>query len=205
MKVIALNGSPRPSGNTYQALKIVCDELENEKIDTKILQIGKMNVKGCICCGRCNEGYCIHNDDIITSMVNEIYEADGILLASPVYYCGISGSMKCFLDRLFYASHGKMRHKIGASLTVCRRSGGIPTFDQLNNYFFISEMLVVSSYYWNVIHGAKPGEILEDLEGVSILKNLGKNMSWVIKMKEETKNILPSPTAYPRSWMNFIR
>jgi len=113
--------------------------------------------------------------------------------------------MKCFLDRLFYASRGKMRHKVGASIAVPRRSGGMPAFEQLNNYFLISEMLVVSSYYWNVIHEGKPGEVMEDSEGISVLKNLAQNLSWVIKMKEATKDILPAPKAYPRSWMNFIR
>jgi multimeric flavodoxin WrbA len=205
MKVIALNGSPKLKGNTYQALKIVCDELEKDGIDTEILQIGNTKINGCIACSRCKEGYCVHNDDIINNMIDKIYEADGVLLGSPVYYSGISGTMKCFLDRLFYASHGRMSHKVGASIAVPRRSGGMPAFDQLNNYFLISEMLLVSSYYWNVIHGGAPGEILEDTEGVSILKNLAGNMSWVIKMKDETKNVLPLPTAYPKSWMNFIR
>lgn len=205
MKVIAVNGSPKQKGNTYHAIKTVCDELENEGIKTKILQVGRMNIDGCISCNRCKEGYCVHNDDILKDMIDEIYEADGLLLGSPVYYSGINGTMKSFLDRLFYASRGRMRHKVAASIAVPRRSGGMPTLDQLNYYFLISEMLVVSSYYWNVIHGGSPGEVLEDLEGISVLKNLGRNMSWVIKMKEETKDILPSPTAYPRSWTNFIR
>lgn len=205
MKVIAVNGSPRPKGNTYQALKVVCDDLNKEGIETKILQVGNLNINGCISCGRCKDGYCIHNDDILDTMINEIYEADGLLLGSPVYYSGITGTMKCFLDRLFFASHGRMRHKAGASITIPRRSGGMPAFEQLNNYFLISEMLVVSSYYWNVIHGGKPGEVLEDSEGIAVLKNLAKNLSWVIKMKEATKNTLPAPEPYPRSWMNFIR
>jgi len=205
VKVIAVNGSPRPKGNTYHALEIVCNELNKEGIEAKILQVGSMKINGCISCYRCKDGYCIHNDDILNNMIDEIYEADGLLLGSPVYYSGISGTMKCFLDRLFYASRGRMRHKVGASVTVPRRSGGMPAFEQLNNYFLISEMLVVSSYYWNVIHGGKPGEVLEDAEGVAVLKNLAGNLSWVIKMKEETKNILPAPDAYPRSWMNFIR
>lgn len=205
MKVIAINGSPRPKGNTYHALKTVCDELENEGIQTKIIQVGNMKIDGCISCNRCKNGYCVHNDDILKNMIDEIYEADGVLLGSPVYYSGISGTMKSFLDRLFYASRGRMRHKVAASIAVPRRSGGMPAFDQMNYYFLISEMLVVSSYYWNVIHGGSPGEVLEDLEGMSVLKNLARNMSWVIKMKEETKEKLPSPTAYPREWTNFIR
>lgn len=205
MKVVAINGSPRPKGNTYHALEVVCKELNKEGIETKILQVGSMKINGCISCGRCKDGYCVYNDDILNNMIDEIYEADGVLLGSPVYYSGISGTMKCFLDRLFYASHGRMRLKVGASIAVPRRSGGMPAFDQLNYYFLISEMLVVSSYYWNVVHGGKPGEVLEDSEGISVLKNLAGNMGWVIKVKEQTKNTLPVPEAYPRSWMNFIR
>lgn len=205
MKVVAINGSPRPKGNTYHALLAVCDELEKEGISTKILQIGNMEIKGCIACGRCKDGYCIYNDDILKKIVDEIYEAEGVLIGSPVYYSGISGTLKCFLDRLFYASRGRMRHKAAAGITVPRRSGGIPAFDQLNHYFLISEMIVVSSYYWNVIHGGAPKEIFEDAEGMSVLRNLANNMSWMIKMKEKTRAILPPPSAYPRSWTNFIR
>lgn len=205
MKIIAVNGSPRPQGNTFHALNIVCDELEKEGITSKILQVGKLKITGCISCYGCKEGYCIHNDDALKNMIDEIYEADGLLLGSPVYYSGISGTMKNFLDRLFFASHGRMRHKVAASIAVPRRSGGMPAFDQMNNYFLISEMLLVSSYYWNVIHGGSPKEVLEDSEGVSVLKNLARNMSWVIKMKEATKDTLPVPESYPRSWMNFIR
>ncbi len=205
MKIVAINGSPKPKGNTYHALKTVCDELEQEGISPKILQVGNMEIKGCIACGRCKDGYCIYNDDILKNIIDEIYEADGVLIGSPVYYSGISGTLKCFLDRLFYASHKRMRHKVAAGITVPRRSGGIPAFDQLNHYFLISEMIVVSSYYWNVIHGGAPKEVLDDAEGMSVLRNLARNMAWIIKMKEETKDILPAPTAYPRSWSNFIR
>jgi multimeric flavodoxin WrbA len=205
MKIIAINGSPRPKGNTYYALKTVCDELEQEGIASKIVQVGNMEIKGCIACGRCKDGYCVHNNDIIKSIVDDIYEADGLIIGSPVYYSDISGTLKCFLDRLFYASRGRMRHKVGAGIAVPRRSGGLPAFDQLNHYFLISEMLVAPSYYWNVIHGGAPQEVLEDAEGMSVMKNLARNISWLIRMKEETKDILPPPAPYPRSWTNFIR
>lgn len=205
MKVIAINGSPKPKGNTYYALKTVCDELTQEGIAAKILHIGNMDIKGCISCGRCKDGYCIYNDEILKNIIDEIYEAEGIIIGSPVYYSGISGILKCFLDRLFYASQGEMRHKVAAGIAIPRRSGGMPAFDQLNHYFLISEMIVVSSYYWNVVHGGAPKEVLEDAEGMSILQNLARNMSWMIKMKEKTKDSLPPPIAYPRSWTNFIR
>ncbi|TAH68326.1 MAG: flavodoxin family protein [Anaerolineaceae bacterium] len=205
MKIVAISGSPRPKGNTYHALNTVCEELEQEGIATKILQVGNMEIKGCIACNRCKDGYCVYNDDILNNIVDEIYEADGVIIGSPVYYSGISGTLKSFLDRLFYPSQGRMRHKIASGIAVPRRSGGIPAFDQLNHYFLISEMIVVSSYYWNVIHGGSPKEVLEDAEGISVLRNLARNISWMIKMKEETKDSLPAPSAYLRSWTNFIR
>lgn len=205
MKVVAINGSPKPNGNTFHALKIVCEELEKEGISSNILHVGNMTLKDCISCGRCKEGYCVHNDDKLMNMVDEIYEADGLILGSPVYYSGITGSLKNFLDRLFYAEGGRMRHKAAAAISIPRRSGGIPAFDQMNYYFLTSEMLVVTSYYWNVIYGSSPKEVLEDFEGVSVLRNLARNMSWFIKIKEATKDTIPVPEAYPRSWMNFIR
>lgn len=205
MKVIAINGSPRPNGNTFFALKTVCDELVNEHIETEILHIGNTEVRGCISCGRCKDGHCIYSDEKLTQVVEKIYAADAIILGSPVYYAGISGTMKCFLDRLFYPSQGRMRHKIGSSVAVLRRSGGVATFDQLNNYFLISEMMIAPSYYWNVLHGGAPGEILEDEEGITVLKNLALNMAWMMKMKEYTKNVIPAPAPYERAWTNFIR
>ncbi|HKL78865.1 MAG TPA: flavodoxin family protein [Mobilitalea sp.] len=205
MKVIALNGSPKPKGNTYYALKTVCDGLEAEGIESEIINVGALEIRGCISCGRCKDGYCILNSADLTAIVNRIYEADGLIIGSPVYYAGVAGTFKSFLDRLFYASHNHLRHKVGAALAIPRRSGGISTFDELNHYLLISEMLVTPSYYWNVLHGGAPGEVLKDSEGMSILNNLAKNMSWLIKMKAATQDTLPAPEPYPRAWTNFIR
>lgn len=205
MKVIAINGSPKPKGNTYTALNTVCTVLGKEGVETEIIHIGNLDIKGCIACGRCKEGYCVHSDEELKRIVDKIYEADGLLLGSPVYYAGISGTMKSFLDRLFFASHGRMRLKAGASISVARRAGGVSVFDQLNHYLLISEMIVVPSYYWNAVYGGAPGEVLEDPEGVSVLRNLALNMAWIIKMKEAMKESLPAPAAYPREWTNFIR
>lgn len=205
MKVIAINGSPKPKGNTYLALKTVCDELQLQNIDTELLQVGNMEIKGCISCNRCSNGHCHFSDDKFREIVEKIYEADGLLLGCPVYYSGISGTMKCFLDRLFYPSSGRLRLKVGAAVTVLRRSGGVTTFDQLNHYFLISEMMVAPSFYWNAIHGTAPGEILQDDEGVSILKNLANNMGWMLKIKEYSREALPVPAQADRSWTNFIR
>ncbi len=205
MKVIALNGSPKPKGNTWNTLRTVCDVLNKNDIETEILHVGNMEIRGCIACGRCKEGYCVHSDEVLKEIVDKIYAADGLILGSPVYYAGISGTFKSFLDRLFYASHGKMRLKVGASIAIPRRSGGMTTFDQLNNFFLISEMLIAPSYYWNVIHGGRPGEVLEDTEGMAVLNNLGQNMTWMLQMREATRDTLPHPAPYPRAWMNFIR
>lgn len=205
MKVIAINGSPKPQGNTYLSLKTVCDELELQGIETEIIHVGNMEIKGCISCQQCKEGHCRFNDDKLREIADKVHAADGLLLGSPVYYASIAGTMKCFLDRLFYANHGRMRLKVGASVATLRRSGGVTTFDQLNNYFLISEMIVAPSYYWNAIHGGKPGEVLQDAEGISVLNNLANNMAWLLKMKEYSKEVHPAPTPVKRSYTNFIR
>ncbi len=205
MKAIALNGSPKQKGNTYISLKLVCDELEKKGIETEIINIGNMDIKGCVACGGCKDGQCIFNDEKLHGIIDKIFASDGILLGCPVYYSGISGTMKSFLDRLFFASHGRMRLKVGAALAVSRRSGEVAVFDQLNHYFLISEMLVAPSYYWNVIHGGVPGEVLQDEEGVTTLKNLANNMAWMLQIKDYSKDVHPEPEAYPRVWTNFIR
>ncbi len=205
MKVIAINGSPKPEGNTYMALKTVCDELENQGIETEILHVGNLEMKDCIGCGRCIEGHCAFSDENLRRIVDQVHAADGLLLGSPVYYASIAGTMKCFLDRLFFANRGQLRLKVGASIAVPRRSGGVTTFDQLNNYFLISDMMVTPSYYWNVIHGCLPGEVTQDNEGISVLKNLANNMAWMLKIKEYSKDSFPVPDPMPREWTNFIR
>ncbi len=205
MKVIAINGSPKPKGNTYTALKTVCDELATQNIETEIIHVGNMDLKGCISCGRCSEGHCIFSDDTLREIVQRIHAADGLLLGSPVYYASIAGTMKSFLDRLFYPNRGRMRLKVGASIAVLRRSGGVTTFDQLNNYFLISEMMIAPSFYWNVIHGGTPGEVLQDAEGISIMKNLANNMAWMLKIKEYSRDAFPIPAPVDRERTNFIR
>jgi multimeric flavodoxin WrbA len=205
MKVIAINGSPKPMGNTYLTLKTVCDELNSQNIETEIIHIGNMELKGCISCGQCRDGQCRFSDEVFRDIVNKIYAADGLLLGSPVYYASIAGTMKCFLDRLFYPSHGRMRLKVGAAVAVLRRSGGVTTFDQLNNYFLISEMLIAPSYYWNAIHGGKPGEVTQDGEGICVLNNLANNMAWMLSIKDFSREAFPEPAPVKRTFTNFIR
>ncbi len=208
MKVLALNGSPKSKGNTYTSLKIVCDELEKEGIETEIITIGNKNIRGCTGCGMCfksRDEKCIIKDDA-NDIIAKMAEVDGLLISSPVYYSGVNGTMKSFLDRAFYvlgANGGLMRHKVGASVVAVRRSGGVTTFNELNHFLNYSEMVVVTSNYWNVAHGTMPGEVLEDPEGVQIMEVLGRNMAWMLKVLNESKVEKPESTS--KVFTNFIR
>lgn len=210
MKVVAFNGSPRKEGNTYYALKLVAAELEKEGIEVEIINVGGKNIRGCTACGACirnkNEK-CILEGDEVNEWIQKMKNADGIILGSPVYYSAIAGTMKCFLDRAFYVA-GKsdlLRQKVGAAVVAVRRSGGIPTFNQLCNYLNYCEMIMPSSNYWNVIHGAAPGEAAEDEEGKQIMRVLGKNMAWALKLVENGKEKVKEPEAEDKIAMNFIR
>ena len=209
MKVLAINGSPLQKGNTWFALKTVGDVLINEGIDFEIIQIGNQSIHGCMACKKCKvnqDGKCAIRTDNFNDYLPAIQEADGIILGSPVYYSGIAGTMKCFLDRLFYVSGSNgnwMRHKVGASAVAVRRSGGSATWNSLNYYLTISEMTVASSNYWNIIHGAKTGEAEQDSEGIQIMQVLGANMAWLLKSKQESA--IPQPPARPKLFLNFVR
>jgi multimeric flavodoxin WrbA len=211
MKVVAFNGSPNKNGNTWHAIKMVADELEKEGITTEIIHVGNKAVRGCLACGQCvkkkNE-QCIQSEDPVNEWIGLMKEADGILIGSPVHYSAIAGTMKSFLDRAFYVSgvNGSLlRHKVGASVVAVRRSGGLPTFNQLNNFLCYSEMLLPSSNYWNVIHGTRPGEATQDEEGKQIMRTLGKNMAWLMKLVENGKGAIPPPEKEGKVYMNFIR
>ena len=210
MNVVAINGSPRKNGNTWFALKTVGEVLQNEGIGFEIAHIGNKNLSGCIACRKCRENMdekCAIRNDGFNQYLPAIKEADGIILGSPVYYSGIAGTMKCFLDRLFYvaSSNGNwMRHKVGASVVAVRRSGGSMTLDSLNHYLTISEMLVPSSNYWNIIHGLSEGDACQDLEGIQIMQTLGANMAWLLKLKH-AGNEIPPPQRLNKIFTNFIR
>lgn len=209
MKVVAFNGSPKKEGNTYHAIKLVADELEKEGIEVEIIHVGNKSVKGCLACGYCarnKEDKCITDNDEVNEWIQKMKEADGILLGSPVHYSAIAGTMKSFLDRAFYvASSGIFKNKVGASVVAVRRSGGVTTFNQLNNYINYSEMLMPSSNYWNVIHGTKPGDALEDEEGKQIMRVLGKNMAYLLKLVENGKGTVEEPEKEKKVFTNFIR
>lgn len=211
MKVIAINGSPKKEGNTFQALTMVGNELVSNGIDFEILHIGHKMIHGCIGCGKCavnQDEECSIKSDDLNKWIQQIKVADGIIIGSPVYYSGIAGAMKCFLDRLFYVSgvNGNFfRHKVGAAVVALRRTGGSATFDSLNHYLNYSEMIIASANYWNVIHGRTEGEVNQDIEGKQIMRVLGKNMAWLLKMKEVTKDLIEEPLAEKKEAMHFIR
>lgn len=211
MKVIAINGSPKKEGNTFNALNIVGNEISSAGIDFEILHIGNKMIHGCIACGKCainQDQKCTIITDELNEWIQKIKDADGIILGSPVYYSGIAGTMKCFLDRLFYVStsNGNLfRHKVGAAVVAVRRSGGSSTIDSLNHYLSYSEMILATSNYWNIIHGRTPGEVNQDAEGVQIMRLLGKNMAWLLKMKEATINTIEAPIKEKKEITNFIR
>lgn len=211
MKVIALNGSPNKKGNTALALVMVASELQNQGIEVEILNVGKKPVRGCIACNKCfknRDRKCVFDDDPVNEIIERMMEADGIILASPTHWAGVSGAIKSVLDRVFYvsAANGNLfRHKVGAAIGIVRRSGGIEVIDQLNKYLFYSEMLIASSNYWNVIHGRMPGEIVEDEEGCQIMRVLGKNMAYILKMQEAAKDLVAAPEKENKIMTSFVR
>ena len=211
MKVVAINGSPKREGNTAHAIGMVFAELEKEGIETEVIHVGDKVIRGCIACNQCaklkNEQCALTGDDL-NQYIQSLKQADGIILGSPVYYSAIAGTMKAFLDRVFYvggANGGLFRHKVGASLVAVRRSGGLPAFDQLNNYLLYSEMLLPSSNYWNVIYGTKPGDVTRDEEGMQIMRVLGRNMAWLLKLVEHGRDAVAPPEQEGKKYMNFIR
>ncbi len=181
-KIIAINGSPRAKGNTHYALNIIKEELAPLGVEVEIVHIGHKAIHGCIACGKCKEsgdGRCAIKGDEVNEMIGRMTEADGIIIGSPVYYSGIAGGMKCFLDRVFYASSSlkPFKGKIGASVVALRRGGGTTTFSALNYYLHIAQMRMVGSQYWNMIHGRLPGEAALDEEGVATMRTLAQNIA----------------------------
>lgn len=210
MKVIAINGSPRKNGNTYFALQTVIAELEKEGIETELIHVGNKKIGGCLSCNYCIKSQnkrCV-TDDIVNECIPKIAAADGLLLGSPVHWAGMGGTLKAFLDRLFYvatANGGLFRHKVGASVAAVRRTGGIPAIEQMNKFLDYMEMFIPTSNYWNVIHGAVPVEAEQDYEGVQIMRVLGKNMAWLMKTIELGKKHIPLPEQEAKTYTNFIR
>ncbi|GAA0778787.1 flavodoxin family protein [Clostridium subterminale] len=211
MKVVAFNGSPKKDGNTYKSIEIVAKELEKENIEVEIIHVGNKVIRGCLACGGCSRNKnekCVIDKDEVNEWIVKMKEADGIILGSPVHYSAIAGTMKSFLDRAFLVTSvndSMLRHKVGASVVAVRRSGGVPVFDQLNNYINYSEMLMPTSNYWNVAYGRTENEVLQDSEGMQIMRVLGKNMAWLMKLVEFGKDNIEAPKRENKNFMNFIR
>ncbi|MCL2246386.1 MAG: flavodoxin family protein [Lentimicrobiaceae bacterium] len=206
MKVLLINGSPHKEGCTFTALSEVAKALNEEGVETEIIQIGHLAVRGCIACGACKEsGNCIF-DDIVNEVIEKAKEADGFIFGSPVYYSGINGTMKSFLDRLFYSGGKHLAYKPGAGVVSARRAGTTAALHQINHYFTINNMPLVSSQYWNMVHGNTPDEVRQDKEGMQIMRTLGRNMAWILKSIEVgEQNGVEKPAKEPRERTNFIR
>lgn len=204
MKVLLVNGSPNPEGCTYTALKEVAGQLEESGIETEIFHIGKQAVQGCIACGKCAElGRCVFKDDLYNELLKRIKDAAGIVIGSPVYFAGPNGSLCAILDRIFYSAREYLTNKPSAAVVSCRRGGASAAFDRLNKYFTISQMPVVTSQYWNSVHGFTPEDVKKDLEGLQTMRVLGNNMAWMLKTVSDSKH--PLPEREERMLTHFIR
>ena len=206
MHVLMINGSPHEQGCTYTALSEVAGQLESQGIEARFFHIGSAPIRGCTGCGGCAKtGYCVFDDDPVNECVDLVRKADGIVIGSPVYYAGVNGSLCAFLDRLFFGKSAGYAYKPGAAVVNCRRGGASAAFDRLNKYFTISNMPVVPSQYWNATHGLTPDEVRQDLEGMQIMRSLGRNMAWLLKCIEAAKATVPYPEREPWARTNFIR
>lgn len=206
MKVLIINGSPRKGGNTSLALDQMINVFESYGVETRYVQVGNMNIRGCLACGACHSGRdnCVI-DDVVNELALDLAECDGVVVASPVYYASANATLIALLDRLFYSSKCDKRMKVGASVAVARRGGCSATFDQLNKYFTISGMPIASSQYWNSVHGGTPGEAAEDLEGLQTMRTLAHNMVFLMRGIELGKKEYGLPDKEPPARTNFIR
>lgn len=206
MKVILINGSPKKNGNTAFALQQMVDIFHAEGVDTEIIQVGNQLIQGCTGCGSCYKlGKCVY-DDLVNETAAKLADADGMVIGSPVYYASPNGTLISFLDRLFYSTgRTDKRMTVGASVVVARRGGCTASLEVLDKYFTISEMPVASSTYWNIIHGAKPGEAAQDAEGIRTMRNLAKNMVFLMRSISMGRASYGLPEPEQRVSTNFIR
>lgn len=206
MNVLLINGSPHKNGCTHTALAEVAGQLNAQGIDTDIVHVGAKAIRSCMACGKCaGTGHCIFTDDPVNECIDRLRQADGLVVGSPVYYAGPNGGLCSLLDRMFYAKSAAYAYKPAAAVVSCRRGGATASFDRLNKYFTISNMPVVSSQYWNEVHGNTPDEVRQDREGMQIMRTLGRNMAWLIKSLAAARDTVPYPEREPAEWTNFIR
>lgn len=205
MKVLIINGSPHKSGNTSIAIDEVVKTLAEENIEAEVVQIGNKAVRGCIACNRCAElGHCVFDDEV-NKIAEKFESADGLIVASPVYYASANATLIACLDRLFYSTSFDKTMKVGASIVVARRGGCTAAFDELNKYFTISRMPVVSSQYWNCVHGRAPGEAACDAEGMQTMRTLARNMAFLLKTIALGKEKFGLPEIEPWQGTHFVR
>ena len=206
MKVILINGSPHEKGCTNRALEEIRNTLLKEGIDSEIIWIGNKHVQGCIACNYCKtHNKCVFNDDKVNQIIQELDNISGIIVGSPVYFGGPNGQLCSFLDRLFYSSKD-FKHKVGAAIVSCRRGGATASFDRLNKYFTISNMYVISSQYWNMVHGNTPAEVEQDIEGLQTMRTLALNMAYLLKCIDAGKKAgIDEPSLETPIKTNFIK
>lgn len=208
MKALLVNGSPRPKGCTFTALSELAKTLEENGIETEIIQIGNKDIRGCIACRKCHStesGKCIF-DDIVNKVAPKYAEADAFVIGSPVYFASPAGGAVAFLDRLFFSTlNVDKTMKVGAAVVSCRRGGNTATFDMLNKYFTMTAMPVVSSQYWNMVYGGSPEEVLQDEEGLQTMRTLGRNMAFLMKSIQLGKQQMGLPEKEQQVFTNFHR
>ena len=205
MKVLMLNGSPRPEGNTSAALREMEQIFQKEGVETEIIQVGNLDIRGCVACGGCAKlGKCAF-DDIVNELAPKFKACDGLVVGSPVYYASANATLVALLTRLFYSTPFDKTMKVGASVVVARRGGLSATFDELNKFFTISGMPVASSQYWNSVHGRLPGEATQDAEGLQTMRTLARNMTFLMKSIALGREKYGLPEKESRQITNFIR
>lgn len=205
MRVLIINGSPRVDGNTTIAIKEIENVFKANNIEFDTFQIGNKAIRGCVACGYCYKNHKCVFDDEVNKIAPYFEKADGVIVASPVYYASANGTLISFLDRLFYSTHFDKRMKVGASVVIARRGGCSATFDEINKYFTISSMPIASSQYWNSVHGLNKGDAKEDLEGLQIMRTLANNMIFLMKSIELGKEKFGLPEKEKKISTNFIK
>ncbi len=205
MRVLMINGSPRKNGNTSIALAEMERIFQEEGMETQVVQVGNENIRGCIACLSCKQkGKCVF-DDLVNQIAPQFEAADGLVIASPVYYASANGGLISFLDRLFYSTLFDKTMKVGAAVAVARRGGNSATYDELNKYFAISGMPIATGQYWNAVYGREKGEAQEDAEGLQTMRTLARNMAFLMKSIALGKERFGLPEREPFQRTNFIR